>query len=135
MSSHIASMRRIFSSIGRTFTSIAVTELKLCRVKQNAISLFPRYPIKAESSFKSVTLTSTGNSFEHAFNPPELAPVPVPAARWSCSKCPFNSSSRSIRRAHRTRFQPLSQNQRAVAWPIPELAPVRRAVGLDDESN
>jgi hypothetical protein len=36
--------------------------------------------IKADSAFKSVTLTSSGNSFEHAFNPPELAPVPVPAA-------------------------------------------------------
>lgn len=36
--------------------------------------------ITADSAFDSVTLTSTGNSFEHAFNPPELAPVPVPAA-------------------------------------------------------
>jgi hypothetical protein len=36
--------------------------------------------ITATDAFDSVTLTSTGNSFEHAFNPPELAPVPVPAA-------------------------------------------------------
>ncbi len=36
--------------------------------------------IAATNAFDSVTLTSTGNSFEHAFNPPELAPVPVPAA-------------------------------------------------------
>lgn len=36
--------------------------------------------IIADHAFDSVTLTSTGNSFEHAFNPPEVAQVPVPAA-------------------------------------------------------
>lgn len=36
--------------------------------------------IMSDIKFNSVTLTSSGNSFEHAFNPPELAPVPVPAA-------------------------------------------------------
>ncbi len=43
--------------------------------KKNAI-----VKITATNAFNSVTLTSSGNSFEHAFNPPELAPVPVPAA-------------------------------------------------------
>lgn len=37
--------------------------------------------VTAESPFTAVTLRSTtANAFEHSFNPPELAPVPVPAA-------------------------------------------------------
>lgn len=36
--------------------------------------------IMSDIKFNSVTLTSSGNSFEHSFNPPEIAAVPVPAA-------------------------------------------------------
>ena len=36
--------------------------------------------ITAASPFDNVTLRSDGYAFEHAFNPPELAAVPVPAA-------------------------------------------------------
>lgn len=36
--------------------------------------------ITADSAFSDVTLTSGGNAFEHSFNPPEIAAVPVPAA-------------------------------------------------------
>lgn len=36
--------------------------------------------IVSDIKFSSVTLSSRTNSFEHSFNPPEIAPVPVPAA-------------------------------------------------------
>lgn len=36
--------------------------------------------IVSDINFSSVTLSSRVNSFEHSFNPPEIAPVPVPAA-------------------------------------------------------
>jgi hypothetical protein len=58
-------------------------------VDGNAILNLPGYlaglsnvivKITADFDFDSATLTSSGNSVEHAFNPPELAPIPVPAA-------------------------------------------------------
>ena len=50
----------------------------LAGIGQGAANVIVR--ITADSPFSNVTLRSDGNAFEHAFNPPELAAVPVPAA-------------------------------------------------------
>lgn len=62
---------------GETVGGSAILSL-LAEAGQGAANVIVR--ITAASPFGDVTLRSGSNAFEHAFNPPELAAVPVPAA-------------------------------------------------------